>query len=599
MNDKKKEIDLTKKSSSNSNFTFKDKLESKIDEKPENNQENNNLKRSSSRSMSKLSKNISFKNDEFQVPLTLNKTVSKQSDKDLFINNNNKRYMKKNENNLEYIKPTFIVEDRHKSMFKEQKTKVNNAMNLNTNNNETYTNLNENDISNNIKNSKLNNNKTLSEIIKGIDFRSKNKTNSNADKRRESCVTSNTLNTIKSNTESFILKKREREKMLKPKVLIKDNGEVVIEQPNYSKVNDQINIESSFMPIEERREKLTSMSFRNKPETKKWSDKDTYLFYKCLECFGTDFSLHELVFKDRNRTQIKNKYLKEEKINQKAIQTSLSRFNKEKLKKIIPLLIQEQNKRKGKNIEVYLNKLRSNSSDYLNLKEENDLKNIENDDIKLIKSESKFEFNQNEDLMNTNLDKDNLNKKKLNNNKLNKEVNKMEKKENIDKEYSKISNKKNISSNVNDKNEIVDFNEKNKCKMIEILLENLPISLDNNSIVNSNERKSKSINRKSKNENNEKCRKNETTIINSKFDDEYKFLIPTNIDKEKDKDKEQDKDNRLKNDPKSEILTLSKKNSESSERHNYLTRRKSSALFNGKKLTKEELLLEAFKNNFA
>ena len=230
------------------------------------------------------------------------------------------------------------------------------------------------------------NSKTLQELIKEIDKKPAEKKSKQEikEQRKESLITNNTQ---KTNTESFLNKKRERSKLLKPKVVVKENGEIVIEQPNLIEINNNLSYDQGFVAVEQKKEKLTSMSFRNKPDTKKWSDKDTYLFYKCVECFGTDFSLHELVFKDRNRGQIKNKYLKEERTNMKALQQSLVKFNKEKLKKIVPLLIEEQKKERNLTFDQKKSKSKSLIRDVSSISSK-DCQTI-NDDINSYNEENK------------------------------------------------------------------------------------------------------------------------------------------------------------------------------------------------------------------
>lgn len=58
---------------------------------------------------------------------------------------------------------------------------------------------------------------------------------------------------------------------------------------------------------------ITSHSFKNRGFSQKWKDKDTRLFFKALSLFGTDFSMISLLFKGRDRSQLINKYHKEER----------------------------------------------------------------------------------------------------------------------------------------------------------------------------------------------------------------------------------------------------------------------------------------------
>merc|ERR1711976_239355 len=67
---------------------------------------------------------------------------------------------------------------------------------------------------------------------------------------------------------------------------------------------------------------------------KKWSDKETRLFYKGLEMFGTDFSLIETLFSTRNKKQLLRKYHKEKKKNPTIIQETLHKHGTNVEKKL-------------------------------------------------------------------------------------------------------------------------------------------------------------------------------------------------------------------------------------------------------------------------
>ena len=58
---------------------------------------------------------------------------------------------------------------------------------------------------------------------------------------------------------------------------------------------------------------------------KKWSEKETKLFYKGLEMFGTDFSLIETLFSQRNKKQLLRKFHKEKKRDPSIVQLTLER----------------------------------------------------------------------------------------------------------------------------------------------------------------------------------------------------------------------------------------------------------------------------------
>ena len=67
----------------------------------------------------------------------------------------------------------------------------------------------------------------------------------------------------------------------------------------------------------------TSHSFKNRGHSQKWREKDTRLFFKALSLFGTDFSMVALLLKGRERSQLINKYHKEERDDPKRVEASL------------------------------------------------------------------------------------------------------------------------------------------------------------------------------------------------------------------------------------------------------------------------------------
>ena len=107
-----------------------------------------------------------------------------------------------------------------------------------------------------------------------------------------------------------------------PQIVFRD-GKIVLEAP-------QIQIQRAVPQLVENKKpvKLTSMSFRTKNHTPKWTDEETRKFYKSLEIFGADFSMIAKLFPTRNRAQLKNKFNKEEKTNSKLIDNA---FNKNKV----------------------------------------------------------------------------------------------------------------------------------------------------------------------------------------------------------------------------------------------------------------------------
>jgi hypothetical protein len=186
---------------------------------------------------------------------------------------------------------------------------------------------------------------------------------------RRSRKSSSNVNIIEQAKRDFLSQKRENEesqmskRSVKPQIII-ENGVIRLERPNYievkKKVSEDIRIgnERNAVSIDMTHEKakLTSMSFRKKNHTEKWSEEETEFFYKALEFFGTDFSLLEIILKPRNRNQIKNKFHKEERINKEKVENSLKNFTPDNVVKFFSL-IKDLKKKKRKYDDIDFKKL--------------------------------------------------------------------------------------------------------------------------------------------------------------------------------------------------------------------------------------------------
>ena len=101
-----------------------------------------------------------------------------------------------------------------------------------------------------------------------------------------------------------------------------DQNSLLIEESHFRRAEDD---PSNFKIINDD-EYTTSnaLLYPKRTYTKKWTEKETEYFYKCLEEWGTDFSMIESKFGGkRNRTQIKNKFRKEERENSEKIEAAL------------------------------------------------------------------------------------------------------------------------------------------------------------------------------------------------------------------------------------------------------------------------------------
>lgn len=115
-----------------------------------------------------------------------------------------------------------------------------------------------------------------------------------------------------------------------PRVKIGANGEIVIDEESLV-VTKKVEAvaETVYEGSEQADSQVTYASFRNKncysSKRCRWSDEETVKFYKALSAVGTDFSLMSKVFfrSSRSRLDLRNKFKKEEKVNQHLIDRAL------------------------------------------------------------------------------------------------------------------------------------------------------------------------------------------------------------------------------------------------------------------------------------
>jgi hypothetical protein len=163
---------------------------------------------------------------------------------------------------------------------------------------------------------------------------------------------------------------RDNINFLKPKIFL-ENGKVRVERPTMEEVNQKLQEEQRKNAFVEfgGRDKISSLSFKKRMHSDKWDDEETKYFYKCLESFGTDFSILEIVLHPRTRNQIKNKYRKEEKINTKKVECALKKFDPKRLYKLLTII---KNLQKRETEPINYQKLLNDELDF----DEEELNNI-------------------------------------------------------------------------------------------------------------------------------------------------------------------------------------------------------------------------------
>ena len=225
-------------------------------------------------------------------------------------------------------------------------------------------------------------------------------------KRKNSLLTLKTLSNNKSQssiTNNLNSPNEEFIKNIKPKVIM-INGKISIEKPDIGLINKQYNdnLNKSLFPLEEiedNNKKISSLSFKKINHCNKWKEEETNIFYKAIEVFGLDFSFLEIVLFPRTRNEIKNKFLREEKVNKDKLNKIMNA--KKNVSKMFEIFKIFQSKEK----EKFLNncfKNENNMKEYKNIlfqkniinhseKEIKDLLNEYDDDNEFINNDSNFE----------------------------------------------------------------------------------------------------------------------------------------------------------------------------------------------------------------
>ncbi|KAJ6669817.1 hypothetical protein lerEdw1_000366 [Lerista edwardsae] len=106
--------------------------------------------------------------------------------------------------------------------------------------------------------------------------------------------------------------------LLVPRVKVAEDGSIILDEESLTvevlRTKGQCVMEEND-PIFERGSTTTYSSFRKSYYTKPWSEKETDMFFLAISMVGTDFSMISQLFPHRARTEIKNKFKREEKTN--------------------------------------------------------------------------------------------------------------------------------------------------------------------------------------------------------------------------------------------------------------------------------------------
>ncbi|XP_063149216.1 transcription factor TFIIIB component B'' homolog [Candoia aspera] len=106
--------------------------------------------------------------------------------------------------------------------------------------------------------------------------------------------------------------------LLVPRVKVAEDGSIILDEESLTvevlRTKGQCVVEEND-PIFECGSATTYSSFRKSYYTRPWSEKETDMFFLAISMVGTDFSMISQLFPHRARTEIKNKFKREEKVN--------------------------------------------------------------------------------------------------------------------------------------------------------------------------------------------------------------------------------------------------------------------------------------------
>ncbi|XP_074851513.1 transcription factor TFIIIB component B'' homolog isoform X2 [Carettochelys insculpta] len=140
--------------------------------------------------------------------------------------------------------------------------------------------------------------------------------------------------------------------LLVPRVKVAEDGSIILDEESLTvevlRTKGSCVVEEND-PIFERGSTTTYSSFRKSFYTKPWSNKETDMFFLAISMVGTDFSLIGQLFPHRARTEIKNKFKREEKANGWRIDKAFKEkrpFDFEFFAQLLEEVLEEEKKRK-------------------------------------------------------------------------------------------------------------------------------------------------------------------------------------------------------------------------------------------------------------
>ncbi|XP_029430423.1 transcription factor TFIIIB component B'' homolog isoform X2 [Rhinatrema bivittatum] len=146
--------------------------------------------------------------------------------------------------------------------------------------------------------------------------------------------------------------------LLVPRVKVAEDGSIILDEESLTvevlRTKGPAVVEEND-PIFERGSTTTYSSFRKCCYTKPWSNRETDMFFLAISMVGTDFSMIGQLFPHRARTEIKNKFKREERSNGWRIDKAFKDkqpFDFEFFAQLLEKVLAEEKKRKQKSAKI-------------------------------------------------------------------------------------------------------------------------------------------------------------------------------------------------------------------------------------------------------
>lgn len=200
----------------------------------------------------------------------------------------------------------------------------------------------------------------------------------------------------------------QEEALLVPQVKVAEDGSLIIDEESLTVEVQRAkgpNPANEREPIFERGSTTTYSSFRKGTYSKPWSSEETDMFFLAISMVGTDFSMICQLFPHRARSEIKNKFKKEERENAWRIDKAFKDRQKldiEYFSKLLEKILEVQKNRKKLKSLAEKNsprKKRRKPKDKKAAKKLSDVEEEDEDDIPDLEGEEEGE-KENEDLCN-------------------------------------------------------------------------------------------------------------------------------------------------------------------------------------------------------